>query len=456
MDSHRQPDHSEDNTSATSEHDCPLPETVPVDLTVRDVEVMQEELSLEGAAAGFVNESEDQQSRALESVDSGLGNVQFDVWQSTLLPLLSIADIFLLCGVSRRLRELLYNEYTFKRLCQHRYHLSPILEMPYIQSAKVIYIATKVASLHHSKRREFMNCVIGSNDRPVFEHKMRSIVRLSSLVIRLPENVNIPTSWTSTGKLISLAQKQCVFAEDACTFLPNLSPTLIKRRCNVESGFYDTVYRLQDVVNLSFESCSSIEQYQTGIITDLEKNVSEMISYMSSANRSSRLECIAKDFYNTAKRDAVVVSLLTDGYCMPHLRRYLANPWTHKPLYHFDIRYANIDVVACDDTFATRQWIHATALLATRHSVINLLIKGELCTEQDEDYFTAFLEYTKIWKNLPTSSRPRRDDLYSGLGTYILGSSPASDSQRMMSSVELLDAMQRYGSELATSGNPKN
>eukprot|EP00117_Sycon_ciliatum_P008184 scpid70581/ scgid10999/ len=301
-----------------------------------------------------------------------------------------------------------------------------------------------------------MSCVIRSNDCQVFEHKMRSIVRLSSLMMRLPENVNTPTSWTSTGQLMSLAHEQCLFAEEACTYLPNLSPMLIKQSCNVQTGLYATMYRLQDVVNLSFESCSSIEQYQRGIITDLEKDVSEMVPYLSSANRSSRLVGIAKGFYNTAKRDAIVVSLLTDGWYTASLIQSLANSWTYNPFYHKAIVNATIDVVPGDDTFATRQWIDETAWLATRHSVINLLIKGILRTEQAEDYFTAILEYTKLWKSLPQSSRPRRDDLYSGLGTYILGSSQASDSHRIMSSVELLDAMQRYGSELAANASPKS
>eukprot|EP00117_Sycon_ciliatum_P005367 scpid98286/ scgid0218/ len=52
------------------------------------------------------------------SVEYGLDSVLFDVWQATLLPMLSVADIFQLSGTSRRLREMLLNEYTFKRICQ--------------------------------------------------------------------------------------------------------------------------------------------------------------------------------------------------------------------------------------------------------------------------------------------------------------------------------------------------
>eukprot|EP00117_Sycon_ciliatum_P023339 scpid70669/ scgid19868/ len=327
--------------------------------------------------------------------------------------------------------------------------------MSYIQIAKVMYIATRVASLHHSSSAEFRNCVILCDDLSVFQHKKRSIVQLSSLALRLPENVNTPPSWTSTGQLRSLAQKPCLFVDEACTHLPNISPTLIETTCNVETGFLllPSLYRLEDLVKLSFDRCSSIEQYQTAIIKDIEKDSSEMVQYLSSTNRSSRLVCIAKGFYSAAKRDSILVSLVKDDHLIAQLTECLADSWTYNPFYHFLINYGNSDI---PDTFASKQWISATALLATRHSVINLMIKGSLRTEQVEDYFTAMLEYNKLWMSLPQSSRPRRDDLYSGLGTYILGSSQASDSHRIMSSVELLDAMQRYGSELAANASPKS
>eukprot|EP00117_Sycon_ciliatum_P040992 scpid90677/ scgid30049/ len=316
--------------------------------------------------------------------------------------------------------------------------------MSYIQIAKVMYIATRVASLIRSGMTEFMNSVIRSNDHRVFEHKMRSIVRLSSLALALPENVvNTFPSWTSTGQLMILAPQQCLSAEEACTYLPNISPTLIAETCNEEPGC--NLYSLEDLVKLSFERCSSIEQYEIAIIKDLEKDSSEMVQYLFSTNRSSRLVCIAKGFYSAAKRDSILVSLVKDDHLIAQLTECLADSWTYNPFYHFLINYGNSDI---PDTFASKQWISATALLATRHSVINLMIKGSLRTEQVEDYFTAMLEYTKIWKNLPTSSRPRRDDLYSGLGTYILGSSLGSDSQKILTQVDFLHAMKQYGDEL--------
>ena len=55
---------------------------------------------------------------ATEPVENELDCVLEDVWIEVLLPLLSIRDIFQLCAVNRRIRELLLKECTFRRLCQ--------------------------------------------------------------------------------------------------------------------------------------------------------------------------------------------------------------------------------------------------------------------------------------------------------------------------------------------------
>ena len=62
--------------------------------------------------------AEDRQSSEHESVNYGLDSVLFDVWDTNILPLLSIPDIFQLCGVNSDVSRLLFNEPTFKRLCQ--------------------------------------------------------------------------------------------------------------------------------------------------------------------------------------------------------------------------------------------------------------------------------------------------------------------------------------------------
>ena len=62
--------------------------------------------------------AEDHQTIEHDSADYGLDTVLFDVWDSTILPMLTIPDIFHLCGVSRKVRRLLFNEWTFKRLCK--------------------------------------------------------------------------------------------------------------------------------------------------------------------------------------------------------------------------------------------------------------------------------------------------------------------------------------------------
>ena len=60
---------------------------------------------------------EDNNSRKMELVDHGLESVIYDVWDTSILPFLSVPDIFQLCGVSKKVRRLLFNEWTFKRVC---------------------------------------------------------------------------------------------------------------------------------------------------------------------------------------------------------------------------------------------------------------------------------------------------------------------------------------------------
>ena len=55
---------------------------------------------------------------ATEPVENELDCVLEDVWIDVLLPMLSIRDIFQLCAVNGRIRDLLLKECTFRRLCQ--------------------------------------------------------------------------------------------------------------------------------------------------------------------------------------------------------------------------------------------------------------------------------------------------------------------------------------------------
>ena len=60
----------------------------------------------------------DTMSRELTSTACGMDSIVFDVWVEHVLPLLSIRDIFRLCGTSRQVPSLLFWEDTFRHLCR--------------------------------------------------------------------------------------------------------------------------------------------------------------------------------------------------------------------------------------------------------------------------------------------------------------------------------------------------
>eukprot|EP00117_Sycon_ciliatum_P049396 scpid102794/ scgid35018/ len=159
MDEHLQLHHSADadvtalavpDHVTASEHGSCLPpeDRVPVSLGApavhEDDRLSQEKELLEGEASETQSSShsvEEKEPSELDSVQNGLESIPFDVWQERLLPMLSIRDVYRVCGVTRKIREMLYNEYTFKRLCEHRYQLCPRVGVQYIQRAKDFYIA---------------------------------------------------------------------------------------------------------------------------------------------------------------------------------------------------------------------------------------------------------------------------------------------------------------------------
>eukprot|EP00117_Sycon_ciliatum_P036144 scpid98912/ scgid27255/ len=122
------------------------------------------------------------EQESVEHVPCVLDSVLVDVWEAAVLPLLSLADIFQLCGVTRHVRELLHNENTFRRLCENRYQISPCLDRSYILVAEHLWIATSVSSIHKSTYWRDAHCVVDSDDchdqKKVFARKDRMIVQL--------------------------------------------------------------------------------------------------------------------------------------------------------------------------------------------------------------------------------------------------------------------------------------
>ena len=128
MDAHPEPDVCDDDGTAVTvphqstgnESECPLADSVAaisLNAADNDEEREQEALSLDDAAVELPV-SLHLPGADLESIKHGLDSVVFDIWQASILPMLSIPDIFQLCGTTRKLRLLLFDEYTFKRLCQ--------------------------------------------------------------------------------------------------------------------------------------------------------------------------------------------------------------------------------------------------------------------------------------------------------------------------------------------------
>ena len=119
MDAHQKPDVRDDNATevAKPQHDIAtenvyaMPELMAAanHSVTGDDTLQQEELHLESTnsdATSSLHVSEDLQVTEQCPILHELDSVSFDVWQDTLLPMLSILDIFRLCGVSRNVNPL--------------------------------------------------------------------------------------------------------------------------------------------------------------------------------------------------------------------------------------------------------------------------------------------------------------------------------------------------------------
>ncbi|XP_065193765.1 uncharacterized protein LOC135824954 [Sycon ciliatum] len=386
------------------------------------------------------------------SVEYGLDSVLFDVWQATLLPMLSVADIFQLSGTSRRLREMLLNEYTFKRICQKRYHLSPCLEMSYIRAARILFIADSVASLHHSPWVFVNHVLVGSPNCRVFEHKHKLLRQLSSLALMAPPTAGQITSWTFSCLQSELVKVDFLSVDEACEILPNVSRKLFgPDSSDSDEGMNTDAYRIEDLVSLLQEKCGSIEENQEALIEHLQSDISTLESYLPYVYRSRRLVDIAKCFYSIAKHDKSVLTSLAKacGHCFEQFMIASITPvWTYNPFVHWDFvgeisDHERVPVVG------TRQWIDAVIQLTIKHSVLKHIIMGSIRTVHAEDYFMAVLEYEVFLKGLPESSIPDRETLYHYLGSYLEPASQESHSRKEWTAEELFKAMVEHGKVLA-------
>ncbi|XP_065177090.1 uncharacterized protein LOC135806826 [Sycon ciliatum] len=386
----------------------------------------------------------------------------FDVWPGHLLPLLSLRDIIQLCGTSKHLRALLFDEYMFSILCRQRYQLRPRLDVSYIDAAINLEIVTGVASVHHSHCIDTMRCIYGSNVDValVGREKKQSIITLSCLELMLPAQLSDTTSWDSAGLFRSLAESHLLHAVEDREFLPNLLLKDVDRKLEEmeeealdDFNFEPLQYLFRDVTDL-FMRDGSEETCQEVIINSMEALIARLNKYMPYVNRSRRLVEIAHSLHDLAQTDATLLSALglEDLNAIP-----LPDDdddddddeWTdsYNPYYHCDINYCD-NYNLGEEMDKSRSLIDMAAKLSEKHSVLRLLIMGRLKTLNPENYFMALNEYEQFWNSLSESSRPSRKVLCSGLGSHLLSSISGLPDQKLWTKLELVDAMKNYGKEL--------
>eukprot|EP00117_Sycon_ciliatum_P007652 scpid68978/ scgid10671/ len=390
---------------------------------------------------------------ATEPVENELDCVLEDVWIEVLLPLLSIRDIFQLCAVNRRIRDLLLNECTFRRLCQQRYQLSPSLNSSYISAAKTLYISMSVVSVDtnllwdicwFSPRDFCCEGLLSSTSRfHIHLHRSQLLVQLSSLALTLHETSGHAIHWNKAGLLL---HHQELTARNVNALLP-------AEMKSVSGG------TLENVTKLLHKRFDSHERYQQALLDRLEQDVQKLLPHLYLVYRCSRFMELAHCFHSAVARDPTMYSTIVRdtsyGTVIPQPLRTCT--WTHHQDLHWKSVYEFRSTPEIDiHVLGTRNWISVAAQLSHDHSVMKLLITGDLRTSQMNDYFEAVTEYNSIWKDLPVSTRYSRAVMHNELGAFLLSSTSASDSRKEYTKMELVNAMVMLGKKLVDESTSKS
>eukprot|EP00117_Sycon_ciliatum_P030990 scpid60664/ scgid24321/ len=390
---------------------------------------------------------------ATEPVENELDCVLEDVWIEVLLPLLSIRDIFQLCAVNRRIRDLLLNEPTFRRLCQQRYQLSPSLNSSYISAAKTLYISMSVVSVDtnllwdicwFSPRDFCCEGLLSSTSRfHIHLHRSQLLVQLSSLALTLHETSGHAIHWNKAGLLL---HHQELTARNVNALLP-------AEMKSVSGG------TLENVTKLLHKRFDSHERYQQALLDRLEQDVQKLLPHLYLVYRCSRFMELAHCFHSAVARDPTMYSTIVRdtsyGTVIPQPLRTCT--WTHHQDLHWKSVYEFRSTPEIDiHVLGTRNWISVAAQLSHDHSVMKLLITGDLRTSQMNDYFEAVTEYNSIWKDLPVSTRYSRAVMHNELGAFLLSSTSASDSRKEYTKMELVNAMVMLGKKLVDESTSKS
>eukprot|EP00117_Sycon_ciliatum_P044383 scpid49797/ scgid32031/ len=387
---------------------------------------------------------------ATEPVENELDCVLEDVWIEVLLPLLSIRDIFQLCAVNRRIRDLLLNECTFRRLCQQRYQLSPSLNSSYISAAKTLYISMSVVSVDtnllwdicwFSPRDFCCEGLLSSTSRfHIHLHRSQLLVQLSSLALTLHETSGHAIHWNKAGLLL---HHQELTARNVNALLP-------AEMKSVSGG------TLENVTKLLHKRFDSHERYQQALLDRLEQDVQKLLPHLYLVYRCSRFMELAHCFHSIVARDPILALLIQQDTSNATGRP--VQTWAHQQTLHA-LHWKDVHELRsapAGGIFWTRACIDTTAKLSGDHSVIRLLITGKLQTSQMNDYFKAVTEYKNIWKDLPESSRPNLAVIHHELGAFLLSSTSASDSRKEYTKMELVNAMVMLGKKLVDESTSKS
>ena len=335
---------------------------------------------------------------------------------------------------------------------QQRYQLSPSLNTSYISAAKTLYISISVVGVDTNllwdicwfSPRDFCGKgLLSSTSRfQIHLHRSQLLVQLSSLALTLHETSGHAIHWNKAGLLL---HRQELTADNVTAWLP----------AEMKSVLGGT---LENVTKLLHERFDSHERFQQALLDRLEQDVQKLLPHLHLAYRCSRLIELAHCFHSAVARDPTMYSTMVRdtsyGTFFPH--PLCTCTWTH----HHDLHWKSVYEFRFTPehdihVLGTRSWIIVTAQLLQDHSVMKLLITGDLRSSQMNDYFEAVTEYNKIWKDLPVSTRPSLAVIHNELGLFLLSSTSASDSRKEYTKMELVNAMVMFGKNLADGATSK-
>eukprot|EP00117_Sycon_ciliatum_P029364 scpid74785/ scgid5746/ len=343
-----------------------------------------------------------------------LHSLLYDVWISSLLPLLDVRSMFRLCGVSRNLRELLMTEQTFKLLCVRRYGISPLLDLSYIDISKTLFAVTTTMRLdistcsriyhllpprkynHMPRPKKVLDLAL-----PLLSAKMESLKKQGEDYARIICNhdsldcsiLNIVVKGLPKLEKIDIEQEYPP---------PRSDVTGNARIC------YDWCH-LSNLKNLSVQRCGSVEAYQTEVIEKMMSFTWRVLPMLRYHYREQRLVEVANVLSATVGKFPEALGCLG-----------VAFPGSNDPV---DVR------MACK----VSQW----------HSALQLYIVNQLDMSL-EDYFKVCLEYRKVSDAQVFTTEKGWRYFYSGLGEHLRTVLSPDHSENRASQKDLLDYFAEY------------